>query len=194
MLGVDVGATADPEERVRRMLADLALDGLTAPLADRSSLRVRRDQVGAGYGVLNAGSRRALVDAAHCEGIILDPVYTAKALSGLAAEVRDGKIAPDEPTVFVHTGGLPGLFGHPFIDDPRAAPGGSKKKGAAMARRKSVRSQLYRAARDLGNAQAAAKGPGAFARRQVRRSAYRRTNRGLSGLLRAFGLSGRRGR
>jgi hypothetical protein len=63
-----------------------------------------------------------------------------------------------------------------------------------MARRKSLRSQLYRAARDLGNAQAAAKGPGAFAGRQVRRSAYRRTNRGLSGLLRAVGLSGRRRR
>ncbi len=61
-----------------------------------------------------------------------------------------------------------------------------------MPRRKSLRSQLYRAARDLGNVEAAAKGPGALARRQVRRRAYRTTNRGLAGILRVFGLSGRR--
>jgi len=63
-----------------------------------------------------------------------------------------------------------------------------------MARRKSLRSQLYRAARDLGNAQAASKGPGAYGKRVARRAVYRRTNSGLGGLLRAFGLSGRRRR
>jgi len=63
-----------------------------------------------------------------------------------------------------------------------------------MPRRKSLRSQLYRAARDLGNVEAAEKGPSAFAKRQVRRSVYRRTNSGLGGLLRAFGLSGGRRR
>jgi len=63
-----------------------------------------------------------------------------------------------------------------------------------MARRKSLRSQLYRGARDVGNLEAASKAPGAFAKRQVRRSAYRRTNAGLAGLLRAFGLGGGRRR
>jgi hypothetical protein len=63
-----------------------------------------------------------------------------------------------------------------------------------MARRKSLRSQLYRAARDLGNVVAASKGPGALAKRQVRRSVYRRTNSGVGSLLRAFGLSGGRRR
>ncbi|HXQ20000.1 MAG TPA: hypothetical protein VN781_10300 [Acidimicrobiales bacterium] len=60
-----------------------------------------------------------------------------------------------------------------------------------MARRKSLRSQLYRAARDLGNVEAAAQGPGALAKRQVRRKAYRSTNRALGGVLRVFGLVGR---
>jgi hypothetical protein len=63
-----------------------------------------------------------------------------------------------------------------------------------MPRRKSLRSQLYRAARDLGNVEAAAHGPTALAKRQVRRRAYRTTNRSLGGLLRAFGLSGGRRR
>jgi hypothetical protein len=46
-----------------------------------------------------------------------------------------------------------------------------------MPRRKSLRSQLYRAARDLGNVEAAEKGPGAYGKRIVRRKVYRSTNR-----------------
>ena len=53
-----------------------------------------------------------------------------------------------------------------------------------MARRKSLRSQLYRAAHDLGNVQAAEKGPAAYGKRVVRRAAYRKTNAGLGRLLR----------
>ena len=45
--------------------------------------------------------------------LILDPVYTGRALAGLAAAVREGDVRPGERTVFLHTGGLPGLFGHP---------------------------------------------------------------------------------
>ncbi len=56
----------------------------------------------------------ALRTAARTEGLLLDPVYTAKALAGLAAAVADGSIRPGERVVFVHTGGLPGLFGHPL--------------------------------------------------------------------------------
>lgn len=56
-----------------------------------------------------------------------------------------------------------------------------------MPRNKSLRSQLYRAARDLGNVQAAAKGPGAYARRTVRRGVYRKTNGLLGKLLRGLG-------
>jgi hypothetical protein len=57
-----------------------------------------------------------------------------------------------------------------------------------MARRSSLRSQLYRAARDLGNVQAAEKGPSSYARRVVRRKVYRTTNRMTRHLLRSFGL------
>ena len=117
VLGVDVGATADPRIRVGRMLEALSSEGVGADGVGHD-LRLREDQVGAGYGILTEGARRALLDAARCEGIFLDPVYTAKALSGLAAAVREGDIRPEDATVFVHTGGLPGLFGHEFLTDP----------------------------------------------------------------------------
>jgi hypothetical protein len=60
--------------------------------------------------------------------------------------------------------------------------------------RRSFRSQLYRGARDLGNLEAAEQGPTSLGKRYVRRAAYRKTNGGLAGLLRAFGLSGGRSR
>jgi D-cysteine desulfhydrase len=105
VLGVDTGAVPDPDERVAGLAA--ALGASDAPI------RLRRDQVGAGYGVLTAAAAAAMRTAARTEGLLLDPVYTGKALAGLAAAVGDGSIRPGERTVFVHTGGLPGLFGHP---------------------------------------------------------------------------------
>jgi hypothetical protein len=55
-----------------------------------------------------------------------------------------------------------------------------------MARRKSLRSQLYRAARDLGNIEAAEQGPTAYGKRVVRRKAYAKTNGALGRVLRGI--------
>ncbi len=55
-------------------------------------------------------------------------------------------------------------------------------------RRKSFRSQLYRGARDLGNIEAASKGPVPYSKRVVRRKVYRSTNRVTAGFLRRLGL------
>lgn len=55
-----------------------------------------------------------------------------------------------------------------------------------MPRRRSLRSQLYRAARDLGNIEAAEQGPAAYGRRVARRAVYRRTNTAVGKLLRSL--------
>jgi D-cysteine desulfhydrase len=121
VLGIDVGAVRDAARRVGEMVAGLAAEG-AMPTRAGAPLRLRGDQIGPGYGILTDGARQALADAARCEGIILDPVYTAKALSGLAASVRDGGIGAHDPTVLLHTGGLPGLFGHEFAGETRNLP------------------------------------------------------------------------
>ncbi|WP_346012083.1 hypothetical protein [Streptomyces sp. SID3343] len=54
----------------------------------------------------------ALTLAARTEGILLDPTYTSRALAGLTPAVKDGDIKPGQRTIFLHSGGLPGLFGH----------------------------------------------------------------------------------
>lgn len=57
-----------------------------------------------------------------------------------------------------------------------------------MARRKSLRSHLYRGARDLGNIEAAEKGPTSYGERVVRRKVYGSTNRVTARFLRRLGL------
>jgi D-cysteine desulfhydrase len=71
--------------------------------------------VGPGYGMPTELSSRALATAARTEGLILDPVYTAKALGGLIGEVEAGRVKRDELVVFVHTGGTPALFAEPAL-------------------------------------------------------------------------------
>jgi hypothetical protein len=63
------------------------------------------------------------------------------------------------------------------------------RRDLIMTRKKSLRSQLYRAARDLGNVEAASQGPTSFGERYARRKVYAKTNGFTRKLLRSFGLS-----
>jgi 1-aminocyclopropane-1-carboxylate deaminase/D-cysteine desulfhydrase-like pyridoxal-dependent ACC family enzyme len=75
-------------------------------------VEVVTDQVGEGYGIPTPGGMEALRLLARTEGILLDPVYTAKAMAALVADLRSGRVAADQPVVFVHTGGAPALFAY----------------------------------------------------------------------------------
>jgi 1-aminocyclopropane-1-carboxylate deaminase/D-cysteine desulfhydrase-like pyridoxal-dependent ACC family enzyme len=66
--------------------------------------------VGDGYGIATPASIEATVLVARSEGIVLDPVYTAKAMAGLIARVRGGAWRRDDTVLFWHTGGVPGYF------------------------------------------------------------------------------------
>ncbi|MFK4145220.1 D-cysteine desulfhydrase family protein [Streptomyces sp. NPDC004065] len=107
VLGVHCGAVPDPAATVSAFVSELS--GADCP---PDALRLRLDQVGQGYGALTAPVTDALDRTARTEGIVLDPVYTGRAMAGLIAAVEDGHITRGSRTVFVHTGGLPGLFGH----------------------------------------------------------------------------------
>ena len=65
-----------------------------------------------GYGRLNDAVREAMEMAARQEALLLDPVYTGKAMAGLIAHVRSGRIARGSRVLFLHTGGLPAMFAY----------------------------------------------------------------------------------
>jgi D-cysteine desulfhydrase family pyridoxal phosphate-dependent enzyme len=66
--------------------------------------------IGDSYGVPTAGGIEAMKMIARTEGLIVDPVYTSKGLSGLIGWVRQGKLKDEDTVVFWHTGGVPALF------------------------------------------------------------------------------------
>jgi len=66
--------------------------------------------VGAGYAIPTDDGMEAIGMLARTEAIVLDPVYTGKALAGLIADVLAGDVGPDESIVYLHTGGGPSVF------------------------------------------------------------------------------------
>jgi D-cysteine desulfhydrase len=78
-------------------------------LGDPAPLTVDEHARGPAYAVMSSEQRAILVRAARA-GLVLDPVYSGKAMHGLAAAVERGDIPRGARVLFVHTGGLPGLL------------------------------------------------------------------------------------
>jgi D-cysteine desulfhydrase family pyridoxal phosphate-dependent enzyme len=70
------------------------------------------DYRGEGYGALSKQIVDAIAMAAKHEGIMIDPVYTGKAMAGMIDLSKKGYFKKDEGVVFLHTGGTPGLFAY----------------------------------------------------------------------------------
>lgn len=110
VLGVDV---AKGGGELRDMVAALAADCLALLGSDA---RVPADDVvlfdgaGPGYGKVFAANRAAVHAALQAAGLLLDPVYTSKALAAVPDLVAGGTIAAGDSVVFLHTGGLAALF------------------------------------------------------------------------------------
>jgi D-cysteine desulfhydrase len=81
-----------------------------ADLAPPAALRFDDSAKGPAYGVMTAEQKKFLVTTATKTGLVLDPVYTGKALFGTREAVRRGDISPSAKVLFLHTGGLPGLL------------------------------------------------------------------------------------
>lgn len=79
---------------------------------EEGDLNVDGNYVGEGYGIFGDDVRYAVSLIARTEGILIDPVYTGKALAGIIDLARKGFFKASDKVVFVHTGGWPGLFAY----------------------------------------------------------------------------------
>lgn len=110
-----VGVSADVSaEDMRRETLRLAAEGAEllrwhGPLLE-DALETDDTHVGDGYGVPTEASKHAIALFGRTEGIVLDPVYTAKAAAGMMAWMRSDRISSIDRMVFVHTGGHPALL------------------------------------------------------------------------------------
>ncbi len=89
----------------------LALLGWQVDL-DAADVESYDDYVETAYGLPSPSGLEAMRLAARTEGLILDPIYTAKAMAGLIDHARRGLLDQHSTVVFVHTGGLPALFAY----------------------------------------------------------------------------------
>ena len=112
VLGFGVRATKDRQEANVFKLAEETAALLGQPgRVTREMVVADCDYVGEGYGLIDQGVIDALTLAARLDGIVLDPVYSGKAMKGLIALARAGRFK-SETVVFLHTGGAQGLFGY----------------------------------------------------------------------------------
>ncbi len=106
------GSRAEIEAQVCGLANAVAeLLGIDARL-DASDIDAHDEYVGERYGVTTPAGLEAMKLAGRREGLILDPVYTSKAMSGVIDHIRRGLIGRDETVVFVHSGGLPIVFAY----------------------------------------------------------------------------------
>ncbi len=125
VLGVRVGYEFEPfEERVSEQANETArLLGPKDVTFRSSDVVATRDYVGEGYDRPTREASEAILLTARCEGVLLDPVYTGKAMAGLIDMVRKGRFGRGEVVVFWHTGGEPALFAGAEVCGPYLTAG-----------------------------------------------------------------------
>ncbi len=111
-VGIDIDAEPD---LVAGMVRDLAAEtcanlGIAAPAAEATE--VVPGYAGQAYGMPTEAMVAAVERLARDEGLLLDPVYTGKAMAGLIDLIEQGRFSKGDTVVFLHTGGMPGLFAY----------------------------------------------------------------------------------
>jgi len=102
---------AEQEGNVHKLALDVA-KLLSIPEPSRDSVTALDEWVGAGYSIPTDSMIEAVRLLASTEGVLLDPVYTGKAMAGLIGLVRRGTFRKGEKVLFLHTGGSPVLFAY----------------------------------------------------------------------------------
>lgn len=113
LLGIGVNAPKDVQEEKVWKLAVETAEYFGAPgCVQREDIIANCDYVGDGYGIPTKEMNDAVMLLARLEGLLFDPVYSGKGLAGMIDLVGSGHFGDAKSIVFVHTGGVAGLFGY----------------------------------------------------------------------------------
>jgi L-cysteate sulfo-lyase len=111
LIGVSVSGSAQQTRSNVERIAAATCGRLGSPL-HFVEIEVDDRFVGEGYGIPTPAGLAAIRLLARLEGLLLDPVYTGKAMAGIMELVREGRFGSDDNVVFLHTGGWPALFAY----------------------------------------------------------------------------------
>lgn len=114
LIGVTVSRSV-AEQKPKVIALQQAIAGQLA-LTATADIHLWDDYFAPGYGVPNDAGMEAVKLLASLEGVLLDPVYTGKAMAGLIDGISQKRFNDDGPILFIHTGGAPALFAyHPHV-------------------------------------------------------------------------------
>lgn len=113
-----LGICVRRDAQLQRSRVELHCEGICELLRISPPRRLRQNiflydgVLAPGYGIMNPSGFKALLLAARLEGMILDPVYTAKAMAGLIHLAEAGDVSNGQRVLFIHTGGAPAIYGY----------------------------------------------------------------------------------
>lgn len=114
LVGVTVSRSAEAQKP--KVVAIQQALAASLELKARAEITLWDDYFAPGYGTPNDEGTEAVKLLARLEGILLDPVYTGKAMAGLIDGISHKRFKDEGPILFVHTGGAPALFAyHPHV-------------------------------------------------------------------------------
>lgn len=111
LIGIGVSGSPQRARANVERIAAATCERLSSP-PRFAEIEVNGRFIGEGYGIPTPEGLAAIRLLARLEGLLLDPVYTGKAMAGLVGMIREGRFGPDENIVFLHTGGWPALFAY----------------------------------------------------------------------------------
>jgi len=128
--GFNVCYTADYfKDRIGKLITSFLQKYRWKLKVELNELDIVDGYVGDGYARSRPVERDLIAGVARSSGIILDPVYTGKAMLGLIEETRKGTIGPKEKVLFLHSGGIYGLFPIAHLFYPPAADKKTRPEG-----------------------------------------------------------------
>jgi D-cysteine desulfhydrase len=114
VIGVTVSRAEEVQAPKVQGLAERTAALLGVPLPSAFKVELWDEYFGPRYGEPNAGTLSAIKLVANHEGLLLDPVYTGKAMAGLLDGIGRQRFK-NGPIIFLHTGGAPALFAYPDV-------------------------------------------------------------------------------
>jgi L-cysteate sulfo-lyase len=111
LLGVGVSGSAPQARANIERIAAATCERLGSPTGF-AEIDFEDRFVGEGYGIPTPEGLAAIRLLARLEGLLLDPVYTGKAMAGLVTMIREGRFSDEQNIIFLHTGGWPALFAY----------------------------------------------------------------------------------
>lgn len=112
VIGIDVDADTEAVAADVGRLAQAMAEQLDLPGDIADDVVVKGGYAGESYGAPTAGMIDAVTRLARTEAVVLDPVYSGKAMAGLIDLVANGAFESSDTVVFLHTGGTPALFAY----------------------------------------------------------------------------------